>query len=77
MTASTDASANPTAISTSFSAASIGTALSMLTSSFMPVGNVALMRSTSSRTPRAMSSVLPFDWACTCIMRPGTPFSRL
>jgi hypothetical protein len=65
------------AINTSRSAASIGTALSMLTSSVVPGGKPSLMRSTSSRTPRAMSSVLPFDCAWTCIMRPGSPFKRL
>ena len=53
--------------STSRNAASIGTALSTLTLSVMPAGRLSFIRSTSSRTPRAMSSVLPFDWACTCI----------
>jgi hypothetical protein len=77
MTASTDVRANATAINTSRNAASIGSALSTLTFSVVPAGKLSFMRSTSARTPRAISSVLPFDCACTCIMRPGSPFSRL
>jgi hypothetical protein len=77
MTASTDVSANATAIMTSRNAASIGTALSMLTFSVVPAGRLSFIRSTSARTPRAMSSVLPFDCACTCSMRPGSPLRRL
>ena len=62
----------PTATSTSRSAASIGIALSTLTSSLAPGGSVGCRRSTSARTPRTISSVLPFDCASTCRKIPGT-----
>ena len=70
---STETSANPTAIKTSRNAASIGTALSTLTLSTASPGRLDCIRATSSRAPRAMSSVLPFDCASTCSMIARAP----
>ena len=65
------------AMTTSRSAASMAIALSMPICSLLSGGRLGRMRSSSARTPRAISSVFAFDCASTASVTPGWPLSRL